>query len=124
MSTIVLWSDRFDECAEFYRRLLTAKTQDRSENFLNVVGETGRVALHRVPAEWASEISSPPVAREDNPIKPVFTVASIAEARTAVADTEGKVFDESKEFRHGRLNYCDALDPDGNVIQICEEIAE
>lgn len=121
MTTIVLWVDRFEECAEFYRVLLRGSIEDRSETFLNVVSSAGRVALHKVPAEWASEIESPPVLRETNPIKPVFMVNSIALVRDLIEQTEGRILEASKEFSHGDFTYCDGFDPDGNIIQACEE---
>ncbi len=118
MTTIVLWADKFDETADFYRLLLNGKASNASEEFVSISGSGSRVQLHRVPVEWASEISSPPVLREENAIKPVFEVKSIAEARAAVAGTSGGVFEAAKEQTYGETTYCDACDPDGNVIQV------
>jgi len=118
MTTIVLWADKFDEMAEFYRLLLSGEVHDASENFASIVGSGSRIQLHRVPAEWASEIANPPALREENPIKPVFEVSSIADTRAAVAGTPGCVFESAKEQTYGPTTYCDGCDPDGNVIQV------
>jgi predicted enzyme related to lactoylglutathione lyase len=59
--------------------------------------------------------------RETNPIKPVFMVNSISHTRELIEQTGGKIFGANKEFIHGDLTYCDGFDPDGNVIQACEQ---
>ncbi len=123
MTTIVLWADKFEESADFYRLLLNGEVHDASENFASIVGSGSRIQLHRVPAEWASEISNPPALREENPIKPVFEVSSIANARAAVAGTAGCVFEAAKEQTYGSTTYCDGCDPDGNVIQVATTAA-
>ncbi len=123
MTTIVLWADKFEESADFYRLLLNGEVHDASENFASIVGSGSRIQLHRVPAEWASEISNPPALREENPLKPVFEVASIADARAAVAGTAGCVFEPAKEQTYGSTIYCDGCDPDGNVIQVATTAA-
>ena len=118
MTTLVLWADNFDEMAEFYRLLLNANFEHKSGDFVSIVSETNEVLLHRVPAEWASAISVPPVLREENPLKPCFEVASIEEARSAVSKTNGQVFAPDREQTHGQKTYCDGFDPEGNVIQL------
>lgn len=122
MTKLVLWVDKFDECAEFYRRLLDGRLEYASAEFVEVCGESGCVLLHRVPAEWSSEIASPPLLREQNPMKPVFKVRSIDAARAAVSDSDGLIFGEDREQTHGSSRYCDGFDPDGNVIQLSERI--
>jgi len=121
MTTIVLWADKFDETAEFYRLLLDGEFLNASLDFVSIVASGNEVLLHRVPAEWASEISNPPVRREENPIKPVFEVESIEEARAAIAGTSGCLFDASKEQTYGAQSYCDGCDPDGNIIQVASK---
>lgn len=122
MTKLVLWVDKFDECAEFYRRLLDGRLEHASAEFVEVCSESSSVLLHRVPAEWSSEISSPPVLRKQNPMKPVFEVRSIDAARVAVSGSDGLIFGEDREQTHGLIRYCDGFDPDGNVIQLSQAI--
>lgn len=75
-----------------------------------------------MPAEWSSEISSPPELREQNPMKPVFEVKSIDAARIAVSGLAGRIFAEAQEQTHGSSRYCDGFDPDGNIIQLSQGI--
>lgn len=120
MTKLVLWVDNFDECSEFYRRLLNGKLKHASDEFVEVCGESGCLLLHRVPTEWASDISNPPKVREDNPMKPVFEVVSIEDARVAVEGTGGKIFERETELTYGSVRYCDGFDPDGNIIQLSQ----
>ncbi len=53
MTKIVLWADKFDETAEFYRLLLNAEFKHASDGFVSIVGERNEVLLHAVPAQWA-----------------------------------------------------------------------
>jgi predicted enzyme related to lactoylglutathione lyase len=49
-------------------------------------------------------------------------VASIDAARSAVASLGGRVYDASTVATYGNVNYCDAVDPEGNVIQLAERL--
>ena len=120
MTTVVLWADRFDECRDFYRNLLGADLMHESPNFVDVRSHSAGVLLHRVPEEWASDTSQPAEPREENPIKPVFEVASIEDARASVSESAGRLFDSSTQQTYGQVTYCDGVDPDGNVIQVFE----
>jgi predicted enzyme related to lactoylglutathione lyase len=55
-------------------------------------------------------------------MKPVYVVASIDAARSAVAALGGRVYDASTVATYGNVNYCDAVDPEGNVIQLAERL--
>jgi hypothetical protein len=118
MTKIVLWADKFDETAEFYRLLLDAELKHASDGFVSIVGEHNEVALHAVPAEWSSDISVPPALRDESPLKPCFKVDSIARVRAAVLGTNGLILGADREQTHGDTVYCDGNDPEGNVIQV------
>ena len=72
------------------------------------------LALHAIPAEYAKniQISNPPAAREDNPIKLVFRAADLSAARAHLIE-HGAVMGEMRSW-----GACDGLDPEGNVFQI------
>lgn len=118
MTTIVLWADTFEQTTEFYRRVLGASLKHASDEFVSIVARGNEVLLHRVPQQWATVIANPPKIREENPIKPCFEVDSIEDARLAVLGTNGWVLDAETEQAHGDKTYCDAVDPEGNVIQL------
>ena len=74
------------------------------------------LALHAIPAEFAKniEITVPPAAREDNPIKLVFQTADLAAARAQLI-AHGASMGEIRSW-----GTCDGLDPEGNVFQITQ----
>jgi predicted enzyme related to lactoylglutathione lyase len=55
-------------------------------------------------------------------MKPVYVVGSIDAARAAVAQLGGRVYDASTVATYGNVNYCDAMDPEGNIIQLAERL--
>jgi predicted enzyme related to lactoylglutathione lyase len=75
-----------------------------------------------IPARIAAhiEIATPPLLREDTPIKLVFVVHSIAAARSVAPVHGGELNppDTDWDLHGGRV--CDGQDPEGNVIQLRE----
>lgn len=63
----------------------------------------------------------PPAARQDSYLKPFFPVASLAAARAAAATFGGRLQPADKEWRGRGFLACEAVDPEGNVIQFREE---
>ncbi len=111
----VLFVKEFDRMLRFYRDGLgLAVLPGRSEGWavLDVGGAT--LSLHAIPEPIASGISiaSPPIAREETPLKVVFEVPDLAVARAHLAG-HGAVVLEPKPW-----GACDVLDPEGNVFQL------
>jgi predicted enzyme related to lactoylglutathione lyase len=119
MSSIVLFVEGLTRSANFYAALLGGELRDQSETFVRVYGEANEVLLHQIPGATPDE-SYP--TREDAAMKPVYVVASIDAARSAVAALGGRVYDASTVATYGNVNYCDAVDPEGNVIQLAERL--
>lgn len=73
-----------------------------------------RLALHAIPSHIAEniEITQPPQAREDNPVKLLFEVDDL-EARISSLESEGVT------IVHRPWGACDVIDPEGNIFQIC-----
>lgn len=72
------------------------------------------LGLHAIPDEIARQIqiSSPPEARSETPIKLLFETADLAQARTHLTAHGAVMFEPSA------WGSCDGLDPEGNVFQI------
>ena len=117
MSNIVLFVEGLTRSANFYAALLSGKLRDQSETFVRVCGDTNEVLIHQIPGAVAATAYDP---REDAAMKPVYLVASIDAARTAVAGLGGRVFDASTVATYGNVHYCNAVDPEGNIIQLAE----
>lgn len=120
MTTLVLWVEDVRAASEFYGALLGGQVNDASDEFVNVSSDHHIVLLHKIPAEHAQGIASPPVVRAESVMKPVFDVESIEKARDAVAHTQGKVNSADSEQNYGGTIYCDGFDVEGNVIQLAQ----
>ena len=119
----MLFVKDFARMKEFYGRMLGADpinhAADRAPGESWAAFETGgvRFALHAIPAELASaiEISSPPAAREMNPVKLIFAVDDVAAERARLEALGVTMLPRAWQDPEGS---CDGLDPEGNVFQI------
>ena len=118
MTKIVLWASDIDAQIEFYSRLFHVSDAYRVDGFAEVTDGTNAVLLHQLPAEYraTSPLSAQLPVQDQIAIKPVFTVSSIAEAKARVAHTFGSFSESSNTY--GAFTYQDAVDPEGNVIQL------
>jgi predicted enzyme related to lactoylglutathione lyase len=81
--------------------------------------ETFELVIHSLQGEPA--LSHPPRVREDSYIKPFFPVASLSEARERAAALGGRLRPQNEEWTARGFRACEAIDPDGNVIQFRED---
>ena len=112
MTRVVIWVSDLNRSAEFYKDLFGTSSAYFAETFASVSNADNEVLLHLLPEQYRGE----PSAGEDNPIKPVFTVQSIDQAK-AVALKHGVSF-KNESIIHGSSEYLDGKDPDGHVIQV------
>ena len=87
--------------------------------------ETGdiRFALHAIPVGIAEhiEIASPPVPREQNPVKLIFEVKDVECERERL---ESLGVQTLRRPWQQRGEACDAIDPEGNVFQLRFSVAD
>jgi len=76
-----------------------------------------------MPPNEASEsaVDGPPQVRQDSYIKPFFPVLNLSEARERAAALGGQLRPAEEEWTARGFRACEAIDPDGNVIQFREE---
>ena len=119
MSTTVLFVEGLTQTANFYAALLGGELLDQSPTFVRVASDSSEVLIHQIPGATPEASYQ---TREGAAMKPVYFVASINSARTSVANLGGRVYDASTVATYGNVNYCDAVDPEGNVIQLAERL--
>ena len=115
MTTVVLWVSDLTKSVAFYKALFGAQHAYESAEFASAEGGGNEVLLHLVPEKYRGEAS----LGEDNPIKPVFTVASIEQAKLEAGQNGGRIKPEVME--HEPWRYADGTDPDGHIIQVREK---
>jgi catechol 2,3-dioxygenase-like lactoylglutathione lyase family enzyme len=114
-------------CAMIYAKDMTAMTafyrdglgltpipERSSDGWLEMDAGGVTVALHAIPPHIAADIviASPPVAREETPIKLIFEVPDLEAARAFLMAHGAQMMDIRP------WGSCDGLDPEGNVFQI------
>jgi predicted enzyme related to lactoylglutathione lyase len=82
--------------------------------------QPSQLVIVRVPRRIAESIciETPPVRREDTPIKLVFSVADINAARKAAVKEGGAINPVGREWEFEGAKVCDGHDPEGNVFQL------
>ena len=85
-----------------------------------------RLSLVTVPAHVARTIVVPvPPSRRDNvPTKLAFAVDSIEVLRPLFAELGGVVDPATTQWEFRGGIHCDAVDPEGNVIQLIQPISQ
>ncbi|MCM3904888.1 MAG: hypothetical protein ND866_24590 [Pyrinomonadaceae bacterium] len=113
---LMIFTKDFDRMTTFYRDALgLPQLPDKSSEGWREFDAGGvALALHVIPDHIAKDIqiTKPPTAREETPIKLVFEVPDIEVARTHLRN-HGAVMSEPSAW-----GSCDGVDPEGNVFQI------
>ena len=109
----------------FYERCLGLRVRDAAGDYAVLESDAWRLSLVVVPPSVAAtiQLSVPPRRREQTPIKLAFRVPRIDELRSPVAALGGQVDPSSSEWDFLGFRRCDAIDPEGNVIQLLELLA-
>jgi predicted enzyme related to lactoylglutathione lyase len=115
----VIFAANLERMADFYTAV-TGLAVELADETVVVLG-SGRfeLVIHKLAGEPVP--GGPPMAREDTYIKPFFPVASLAAARAAAATFGGRLQPADKEWSGRGFRACEAVDPEGNVIQFREE---
>jgi len=121
----MLYVKDLERMKQFYGAMLGVKAsnQDWTDVWATFETDGARLALHAIPAEIAKhiEITSPPTPREKDPVKLIFEVKDV-EADRARLESLGIGMLRRPWQRLGEA--CDAVDPEGNVFQICSPGAD
>jgi predicted enzyme related to lactoylglutathione lyase len=116
----VIYAKNLPVVSEFYAGVLGFEVAHSEAGHVVLDSPWFQLVLLSIPKAIASaiEITSPPVRREETPIKLVFIVPSLAVCREAAAKLGGEVNPSEREWRFQRSIVCDGCDPEGNVFQL------
>ena len=104
----------------FYERCLGLDVRDSAEDYAVLESDAWRLSL---VVAATIQLSVPPRRRETTAIKLAFRVPRIDDLRSRVATLGGQVDPASSEWDFLGFRRCDAIDPEGNVIQLLEPLA-
>jgi predicted enzyme related to lactoylglutathione lyase len=105
--------------AKFYEAMTGLALRFTDDNITVLGSDTFELVIHSLSGEPA--VSEPPVARLDSYIKPFFPVTTLSEARESAAALGGQLRPPNEEWTARGFRACEAIDPDGNVIQFRED---
>ena len=118
----VIFTGDHKRLASFYEAI-TGLTVSFADDKVTVLrSDSFELVIHALPNEASeSAVDGPPQIREDSYIKPFFPVPSLSEARERAAALGGQLRPAEEEWTARGFRACEAIDPDGNVIQFREE---
>jgi len=119
----VLFAANPDRVAAFYSVVLGLTEANRAADDILLESPGFQLVVHRIIDRGAAgQIGDTPVRRATAAWTPVFVVSSISRLRK-VAETHGGVIEPpDREWSFNGFTVCDALDPEGNVIQLREPV--
>jgi predicted enzyme related to lactoylglutathione lyase len=116
LGTAVLFAKDMQRMAEFYHEALGLPliAAPMAPGWLEFDAGSVRLALHALAPRVARqiEITSPPRAREESPLKLLFEVDDIDAARRRLVQYGATMFEPRS------TGVCDGLDPEGNVFSL------
>ena len=114
----MLWVSDLPAQTEFYRALFDGAVSNASPEFAEVSGGGNSVLIHLLPEDYRYEtpLTAQLPKQSEVAIKPVFEVDDIPAAKNRTTHTLATFADQSATY--GDFTYLDAVDPEGNVIQL------
>jgi predicted enzyme related to lactoylglutathione lyase len=120
LRSAILYVKDLERMKRFYGEMLGTVPSNQGWTDAWATFETGGAcfSLHAIPAEIAKriEIESPPIPREEHPVKLIFEVTDVESERARLESLGIQILRRPWQ-RPGEA--CDAVDPEGNVFQIC-----
>jgi predicted enzyme related to lactoylglutathione lyase len=116
----VLYAKDLPRLLDFYSAVASLQVETIAENFAVLGQQHSQLVIVQIPKRIAQSITieTPPVRREDVPIKLVFAVVDIVAARNSAAERGGAVKPADREWAFEGSKVCDGYDPEGNVFQL------
>ena len=120
---VLIYAKDFQSLAGFYERVLGMRRLHEDAHVIVLESAALQLVIHALPAEIAArvKIGTPPQRRADVALKFFVTVPAIAEAESAAQVLGGQVFDE--RWQGPGFAACNAMDKEGNVFQLRENLA-
>jgi catechol 2,3-dioxygenase-like lactoylglutathione lyase family enzyme len=118
-SRSVVYAKDMPRVAAFYQRTLGLSELERDAGFMRLGGPTFEVVVVRMPEAIARtvDIATPPLLREDTPLKCSFRVADLERVAADAAATGGGTRPVSEAWTWLGERHLDGHDPEGNVVQ-------
>ena len=117
---VLFYAKDLDRVSAFYERVLGAKVVHADDTHRVLRSPDAQLIVHAIPPQIAAGIviAVPPVPREEQAIKPFFTVERLADAEALAEQLGGRVVGPGWPGPNMKVrNVCD---PEGNIIHLRE----
>jgi predicted enzyme related to lactoylglutathione lyase len=117
---VLVYAKELARLSAFYEQLLDATVLHADDEHRVLQAADVQLIIHAIPPQYAAAITIavPPVPREEQAIKPFFTVAQLASAEAIVERCGGRVVGPVWPGPGMRVrNVCD---PEGNIVHLRE----
>ena len=119
----VLYVRDLEAMAAFYRQCIGLMPVETGDRYCGLRADALTLWLVRgQELPGCADSEAPARRRSEVPVKLAFDVGSIEQASSAIAALSGSITPISWDFAGYRR--CDAIDPEGNVIQLLEPLAK
>ena len=118
----VLYAKSVARLRAFYVGVAALELIHSEEDHVVLESPVFQLVIVAIPERLAAsiEVASPPMRREDTPIKLVFPIQSMQVARAKAAGLGGELNPTEREWQFQGCRVCDGHDPEGNVVQFRE----
>ena len=123
-SDVLIYAKDLGLVSRFYEKQLPAKVLITDSEHRVLQSADAQLIIHTIPAQYAEriDIAAPPAHREEQAIKPFFTVANLETAEQVVVESDGLMCGPGWQGPCMRArNVCD---PEGNIIHLRQSRAK
>jgi predicted enzyme related to lactoylglutathione lyase len=116
----VLYAKDVASVQAFYRHVAGLTVTHTESDHVVLESPSFQLVVLQIPEAIAAsiQVERPAKRRTETPIKLVFPVESIAQARTAALAHGGELNPPEREWTFRGCRVCDGQDPEGNVVQL------
>ena len=116
---LVIFAKNKELVSSFYQQALGLKLEESDTTHDLLVGQGHEVVVHAISKAYANsiEIASPPVPRDETPMKPTFVVEDLEVVRSAAKATGGFLKPLKQAWKFRGFVVLDGWDPEGNIVQ-------
>ncbi|MCC7248792.1 MAG: hypothetical protein IT473_09230 [Lysobacter sp.] len=117
-SGVLIYAKNMTAMSAFYETVLAMRIVSADGDHRVLASDDAQIVLHAIPPQIAADIAIavPPEPREEQAIKPMFAVASLADAERAAERCGGRLIGAVWELSGRRIR--DVCDPEGNIVQL------
>ena len=116
---LVIFAKNKELVSSFYQQALGLKLEESDKTHELLVGQGHEVVVHAISKAYANsiEIASPPVPRDETPMKPTFVVEDLEVVSSAAKSTGGFLKPLKQAWKFRGFVVLDGWDPEGNIVQ-------